>query len=375
MDIGLYLHRILFLTMMSVINSLLAVPDWLWYHQRARDQPLHQEPLFILGHPRTGTTHIHNLLSLDSTFAFATTFHAGFPSSFICLERFKGLLAPLLSPTRPMDRMKLDWDLPAEDEIATTLLSGGTSPYTALVLPREEKALFRSFFTFKGSDTSSSCPSNLVCHFKEWQRSFLYFLRKITLRHCLMNRQSEPSPLLIKSPVHSARIPLLLAMFPRARFVFMHRDPYEVFQSAANMATSYYGHCYLQKPEDEHLDQFILDQYKVLMSQYLATRNMVEPDRLFELSFSDLEADPIGSLKAIYKRFGWIERYEELRPKFEKYCETLSDFRRNSFASLSPDVKERLMMEWSAVSKDLGYQMEGQRVAFGQVPADPLSSC
>lgn len=40
-------------------------------------QPLHPSPVFVLGHPRTGTTHLHNLLSCDPRFAFATTFHAG----------------------------------------------------------------------------------------------------------------------------------------------------------------------------------------------------------------------------------------------------------------------------------------------------------
>lgn len=47
------------------------------YSQAVARQPLHPEPVFILGHPRTGTTHLHNLLSRDPAFAYATTFHAG----------------------------------------------------------------------------------------------------------------------------------------------------------------------------------------------------------------------------------------------------------------------------------------------------------
>ena len=149
-------------------------------------QQLHPEPLIILGHPRTGTTHLHNLLSLDPRFAYLSTFQAGgrrrqawqprlqpvaapawlqallarlqaqeepdhalragragpqepgappdgsrlpspagFPSSFIAMTPFKGLLSPLLDSTRPMDNMALTWQLPAEDEIATCTLTGG----------------------------------------------------------------------------------------------------------------------------------------------------------------------------------------------------------------------------------------------------------
>ena len=325
-------------------------------------QPLHPEPIFILGHPRTGTTHIHNLLSIDDEFAFATTFCAGFPSSFLCIEKWKGLLAGLLSETRPMDKMKLSWDLPAEDEIATTLLSGGISPYTAIVLPREECSQFRPFFSFSCREALSPTTSSdldLIDRFKSWQGSFLYFIKKVTLRHSLMHQKPahQPAPLLIKSPVHTARIPLLLKMFPKARFVFIHRDPYEVFQSAANMAEKYYGHCYLQKPEDKHLDTFIIEQYKILNSEYLKGRKMVEADRLFELGFSDLEADPLKMIEEIYKRFGWSERFDSLRAKFEAYILTLSDFKRNDFVSMSPEMKDKVKKEWGDISNAFGYQL------------------
>ena len=68
--------------------------------------------------------------------------------------------------------------------------------------------------------------------FARWQQSFLWFLRKVTFA-CSARRTSPgwpqgPQPLLIKSPVHTARISTLLQMFPDARFIFIHRDPLEV---------------------------------------------------------------------------------------------------------------------------------------------------
>lgn len=51
---------------------------------------------------------------------------------------------------------------------------------------------------------------------------------------------APPKPLLIKSPVHTARVALLLRLFPRARFVYVHRDPLTTFASAAHMANTYY---------------------------------------------------------------------------------------------------------------------------------------
>ncbi len=55
-------------------------------------------------------------------------------------------------------------------------------------------------------------------------------LRKLTVRHGSEKR------LVIKSPVHTARVALLLKLFPDAQFIYIHRNPYEVFQSCVNMA-------------------------------------------------------------------------------------------------------------------------------------------
>lgn len=42
--------------------------------------------------------------------------------------------------------------------------------------------------------------------------------------------------LLIKSPVHTGRVKTLLSIFPDAQFIYIHRNPYEVFQSALHLA-------------------------------------------------------------------------------------------------------------------------------------------
>lgn len=77
LDWALYFPRILFLTGLATANSCLATVEAVLYGGCWEQQQLHPEPVFILGHPRTGTTHLHNLLSLDGRFAFATTFQAG----------------------------------------------------------------------------------------------------------------------------------------------------------------------------------------------------------------------------------------------------------------------------------------------------------
>ena len=76
-----YWPRTLFNGLLSVPNSLSAGLEELRFGRRWRAQRV-ERPLFILGHYRTGTTHLHNLLSLDPRRAFPDYFQVSFPLTF-----------------------------------------------------------------------------------------------------------------------------------------------------------------------------------------------------------------------------------------------------------------------------------------------------
>jgi len=87
-------------------------------------------------------------------------------------------------------------------------------------------------------------------------------------------RTIQPRRLLLKSPCHTGRVKLLLELFPDAKFVYIHRDPYEVFLSGAHMASTTYGYMFLQRPTDEMLQEYILSQGEILIGEY--NRSKVE---------------------------------------------------------------------------------------------------
>ena len=115
-----YKHRILALLALSIFNSFLELLEsiYMFYlcHINWNTKQLAlianrdmKAPVFILGHPRTGTTLLHSLLALDEErFTFCNTFMSGFPHCFLFFERLgKFLFSGILSETRPMDNMKL----------------------------------------------------------------------------------------------------------------------------------------------------------------------------------------------------------------------------------------------------------------------------
>ena len=371
MDVFTYWPRLLFITCMSVLNSFFALCDWLVYGRAVANQQLNDEPVFVLGHPRTGTTHLHNLLSKDERFAFATTFSVGFPSSFLCLRAVAPAIGLLMDSTRPMDNMSLAWDTPQEDELAMNQMSSGTSPYAPLLFPRKEKS-FRPFYRFllartNGEDSGDAELEDADAEpcdpkdFERWRRAFILFLKKTQYAAGGARKR-----LLLKSPVHTARVRLIKSLFPKATFVFIHRHPLEVFRSAAHMADAYYWQCYLQRPRALDVQEFILHQGALLHRAYREDvaameaekgRDLKKQKRLAEVRFAELDADPVGTLRATYAALGWTEAFEKVEPAIERYRRSLVDFKKNAFPKegLSSEAEAEVRRRWRAWFEDLGY--------------------
>lgn len=203
-----YWPRILMITLLSIFNSFLGMIEYFLFESTIRSTKPHPRPVFILGHPRTGTTLLHSLVALDEErFDFCSTFCAGFPSCFLWFERIgKFLFRGILDETRPMDNVKLDFDLPQEDELATNVLSAGTSPYMPLWFPHQESE-FRPFYGFddETKNPDEALPRPLMAKARQqWIRAFYYLCQKLTVK-TMRNNGGAKRRLVLKSPVHTAR--------------------------------------------------------------------------------------------------------------------------------------------------------------------------
>lgn len=377
-----YLHRIAALLCLSIFNSFLSLGEYIYVYvylylfrysvlSNASQHLLHPHPVFILGHPRTGTTMLHSLLALDNErFAICDTFMVGFPHCFLWFESIgKLLFSGILSDKRPMDNMKLHFDLPQEDELGTNLLSGfRVSPYTSLLFLKDE-ATYRKYQCLRPEDVSEQ---DLTL----WTDSFWKLLWKIKVRDLLRQRTNSatkrkrrtvPRQLLLKSPCHTGRVRLVLKLFPNAKFVFIHRNPYEVFLSGAHMAETTYGWMFLQQPTNEEMQEYILRQGEILHGEYFACRSdkkLLHQDNCVEVSFEELTKDPVLCIRRIYGQLGFDSFdpvVESLYPdRLEKECEELKDYQRNKFNHivLDDNLKEIIKNRWKDQFDILGYSKD-----------------
>lgn len=291
-------------------------------------------PLFILGHWRAGTSHLHRLLTLDERFAAPTLFDVYAPHALLTTSPPRHL-ARLLPDRRPMDKMTLSFDAPEEDEIALLLMTG-RSPYAGYVFPRHWERHQR-YLTF-----SEVAPAER----EAWQRALLRFVKKLSLK---TNR-----PLVLKSPGHTARVRLLLELFPEARFVHIHRDPYETFQSTCHLLASTDRFFHLQRPDKRRIPERVIRQYGTLYRAFFEQRHLIAPHRFHELSYDRLRRDPLAELRTLYGALG-LPSFEAARPKLERYLASLRGYRRNEHPQLPPGLRARIAGEWRRSFEEWSY--------------------
>ena len=71
-------------------------------YKKIADKPLENDPLFILGHWRSGTTFVHNVFACDKQFGYTTTYQTVFPNLVLKGQPFfKKNMAMLMPDHRP----------------------------------------------------------------------------------------------------------------------------------------------------------------------------------------------------------------------------------------------------------------------------------
>jgi hypothetical protein len=287
-----------------------------------------QPPLFILGHWRSGTTLLHNLLALDDRFAYPNLYQVFFPHTFLATEEARtNLVRPLIPQTRIFDNVAQGLQMPNEDEFATCAASL-RSPYMAWSFPREH-ALYEKYLTFEGVSEAD---------IDRWRTALTDLLRKLTYKY--------GRPLLLKSPPHTCRIRLLLDLFPDARFLHIRRNPYVVFQSTRHLNRVLTRSLGFQRPRPEDVDDMVLRRYRLMYDAYFDQRGLVPEHRLHELAFEDLEADPVGQVRAVYEALR-LPGFDNVLPRLEDYVETLAGYRKNDYPELPAALRRRIETTWS----------------------------
>jgi hypothetical protein len=325
------------ITCFTVLNSLLAGLDRLVYGRRVEAVELAEPPLFILGHWRAGTTFLHELLIRDPAHAYATTYQCFAPHHFVLSERFVTPWAGFLVPERrPMDNMAAGWDRPMEDEFALANL-GSPSVYLGFMFPNRDP-----------HDTDALTLRGLPARQQRmWKKRLARFVKRVSL--------DERRRLVLKSPTHTARVPLLLEMFPNARFVHICRDPYALYRSTVGLWRSLGAEEGLQVVRnDEWIGRHVLDGLTCMYEAYLNDRRMLGDDQLVELRYEDLVENPKAQVRKIYERLD-LGEFSRIEPALDEHLSAVKNYRTNRHA-MDEETARVIREEWGRYFEEFGYE-------------------
>lgn len=331
------LPQVITVTLFSPVNSLLGLISELRYKRAIEAAKDIEPPVFIIGHWRSGTTYLHDLMACDPEFGYPTTYECLMPNHFLLTESLSRLWFGLFLPkTRPPDNVEVGFDKPQEDEFALCNM-GLPSPLLSMAVPRKGPV------DLEYLDLKSLAPERK----QGWVDGFLWFIRRVAFR--------QNKRLVLKSPTHTARIETLLKLFPDARFIYISRNPYSIFPSTVHLWKSMNSTQGLQNPanDDPWLEDYVLDTFMHMFNRYEEDRKLIPHGQLAEITYEDLVRDPRGSLQRLYEELD-LGDFERTRANVEAYLDNTRDYKTNDY-ELSDSQRDRIAERWAPYFEKFGY--------------------
>lgn len=326
--------------MSSVVNSGLAAVQRLAFKKKIDAAKLHGPPVFIVGHWRSGTTLMHELISLDPRFNFPSNFEAFIPTHFLVSRPiFYPLVHMLLPRRRPMDNMSISASSPQEDDFA--LIGYGVStPYRRIAFANR---INRDHLELNFDNASPVVERQL-------HDAMETFLKSLTLRY--------QSRLVMKSPPHTGRISQLAKWFPDAKFIHLSRHPHKLVPSTMRLwkLLDVLQSFQVPKYDDTWLKNYIFECKDLMYASYFEHRSEIPTNRLVEVRFEDLVAEPIQQLEKAYEQLE-LGGFEDVKPNVLNYFEQKKSHKKNEH-QLDEKLKLEIDSNWQEYMSEFGYQSQ-----------------
>jgi hypothetical protein len=247
-------------------------------------------PLIITGLPRTGTTILQTLIALDPESRFLRNWETAVN---ICPppRLLRSAADPRIAAFSRTVEGLLQMNPVLEAINGLNFLAGGTAECQNLMAHA-----FRSMEYCVAFGLRSYGEWLLACDMRpgyQWHRRLLKVLQYDT----------PNARWVLKAPMHLIALDALLAVYPDARLIFTHRDPFAATLSGASLV--YHWSTLAGRPPDRRrIGRWFPGQWARAMRQALAVRRRHRPESFCDIFFDELNADPVGTVRSLYRHWG-----------------------------------------------------------------------
>ncbi len=307
------ISRLVFLTQSALWSSLFSWIEYLRYTKALKNTAIPDNPIFIIGHWRTGSTLLHQLMSLDPQMTAPTLFQVAVPDSFlVSYPYYRPLFKRIISEHRPMDQVKMGMDEPQEDEYAIYRITS-YSPLENLVFSNSG-----SYFLNHGTPFLPSGDS-----LEKWKNEVKTFYKKLHFK--------SKKRIVSKNPFNSFRINILMEMFPMAKFIHIVRHPDDVVPSTIYMWDIVQRQNRLNIPINTPDFKEVVGVMDALLTAIENDCGQISTGSYIELRFEDLEQNPVNVMKKCYNSLH-LPFTQEFEEKIDSFLRKTADYQKNKFS-------------------------------------------
>ena len=297
-----YMGRYLLTTIASAILDPFGKGETLVKSMTINNTKIKEDPVFIIGFWRSGTTYLHNLLCQDPYNAYVSTYQSIFPHHCLMNSVWVKKLAELIAPDkRPVDNVKLNMNYPQEEEMALGNMQN-ISFYNFFYFPQHFDEYRKKALFFDGVSKKA---------FQKWEQEYLLTIKKAII-------QTGGKRFVSKNPPNTFRIPQLLKMFPNAKFVYIYRNPYNVLSSFILFIDKVIKGVGFQKTDQINFEKQIFQLFKQALGKYETDKVLIPSENLMEIKYEEFKQQPFQTIENIYAQFG-LANFEQLSAKLKNY--------------------------------------------------------
>ena len=254
------------------------------YERKIRKFPL-DKIIFVIGHWRSGTTHLQHLLSLDENHTTSSVYQFLFADNFILTEKWLkpplNFLCRIFKIPYSFQRMPLDLNLPGELESAMCGFCSLHSYAWGHIFPKNCMYWMNKYLF-------DPKKNNL----ENWLDDYEFLIKKFSYA-------SGGKIMIVKSPGDTARILALSKRFPNSKFIHISRNKKEVITSTSYFWEVIQKEISFQKINQEEINQIIDSTYEDLIKKFNDQKHKVH-NSLIEIEFEKLIKNPIEEISKIY---------------------------------------------------------------------------
>lgn len=287
-------------------RNRLLIHDYWQKHPEVLEERI-TAPIIVVGLPRSGTTHLLNLMAADTRLQALPLWESYEPLP-MPEDKIRGEgLDPRYS------RCAAQWEAMQQ---ATPLLAA-MHPMNPDHIHEELELMGPNFGSYNFEWLSVS-PRWRDHYYSQDQTPHYEYCRDVL--KILQHQRGAPRRWVLKCPQHLEQLPVLQKVFPDATFAVTHRDPVAVIQSSITMLA--YGQRINRKQvEPEALAEYWTDRIDHLLRACVRDRDSLPQDRTIDVPFHIFMQDDLAMVEKIYAKAG-LEMNHAARNQLQNFIDT-----------------------------------------------------